>query len=435
MRILKEILMRAENLLKVSDKDASVIFSQSDGLRQPWKKYVSTFIPHVEGQPKTEEFASDFFKVTEILESHVNLRLYLALPNILVGIGVLGTFIGLVSGIGGFETESVDGVRESIAELLAGMSTAFYTSIFGMLGSILFNFFEKTQINTVKYQIHRLSTQLDEQYLLTFNDRRQLEKATRKKEISLQARVTGQVLSDLFALKSKEGAVVKPSYIFGALRSEAKEQTLALKTFAEVLAKVMGETQSSMDQLNNQKMAGQQGMRDMVEAAKQVLITGVELTKKMKVTGEQMDERILRLNSSLKLMEGSSGSLRKSGESLEFVTLTFQEEFQALRKAQQQQVHLLIEALQKTQELSEGYAEQFDSMQTTLKSIFTEIEKGLAEHRKETGQSMDGYVETLSNKMKEATSSLNKAVSVLSKEVKESAERREKKRSTPVVRR
>lgn len=435
LRVLKEILIRAENLLKVSDKDASIIFSQSDGLRQPWKRYISTFIPVGDGQPKTEQFASDFFKVTDILESHVNLRLYLALPNILVGIGVLGTFIGLVAGIGGFETESVDGVRESIAQLLAGMSTAFYTSIFGMLGSILFNFFEKTQVKTISYQVHRLTNQLDEQYLLTFNDRRQIEKTKRKKELGLQARITGQVLSDLFALKSKEGAVVKPSYIFGALRSEAKEQTLALKTFAEALAKVMGETQSSMDQMKGEQIAGQQGMREMVEAAKQVLITGVELTKKMKVTGEQMDERIERLNSNLGLMDGASGSLKKSGESLEFVTLTFQEEFQVLRKVQQQQVQLLIEALQKTQELSEGYAAQFDSIQSTLKSIFAEIEKGLTEHRKETGKAMDSSAESLSNRMKEATSSLNKAVAALSKEVKESAERREKKRSTPVVRR
>ena len=95
------------------------------GCVNPWKRYVSTFIATPDGHPKTDRLASDFFRAQEIIDHHINLRLYLALPNILVGIGVLGTFVGLVSGIGGFETESVDGVRESIAELLAGMSTAF----------------------------------------------------------------------------------------------------------------------------------------------------------------------------------------------------------------------------------------------------------------------------------------------------------------------
>ena len=229
--------------------------------------------------------------------------------------------------------------------------------------------------------------------------------------------------------------MVKPSYVFGALRSEAKEQTLALKMFAEVLGKVVGDAQNSIDQLSDQQAINQHGMKEMVETAKQVLITGVELTKKMRQTGEQMDERILHLNTSLKSIDGSTGALRKSGETLEFVTLTFQEEFQALRKAQHQQVQLLIEALQKTQELSENYAAQFDGIQTSLKDIFTHIEKGLTDHRKETGKSMQAHVNSLTSQMKEASASLTKAVSMLNKEVKDAGERRDKKRTPPIVRR
>ena len=433
--VLKDILRRAENLLNASEKDTNLIFSQSGGLRQPWKRYVSSFVSTPGGHPKTDRLASDFFRGMEIIDHHVNLRLYLALPNILVGIGVLGTFIGLVSGIGGFDTESVDGVRESIAELLAGMSTAFYTSIFGMLGSLLLNFFEKTQIKTVSTQLQRVTALLDEKYLLSFKDRKQIEKAQAKRDIQIQSRVLGQVMSDLFALKSRQGAVLKPSYILGALRSEAKDQTAALKTFAEVLAKVMATSQSTVNDMAKQQSMNVQGMRDMLEASKEILRSGVELTNKMRKTGEQLDQRITQLNTTFSSMDGTSQDMKEAGKALEFVTLALQEEFSTLRSSQQQHVQILIETLKKTQQLSEDYASQFASIQESLQNIFTQIEKGLIDHRKQTGASMDAHVKNLTSQMKDASTNLKNAVVVLTKEVKDTGERRDKKRTPPVVRR
>ena len=303
------------------------------------------------------------------------------------------------------------------------------------MGSILFNFFEKTQIKKVSTQLHRITVLLDDNYLLSFKDRKQIEKAQAMRNVKIQSRIIGQVMSDLFALKSKEGAVVKPSYILGALRSEAKEQTTALKTFAEVLAKVMGATQSNMNELAQQQTVNHQGMRDMVEAAKEILRSGVELTKKMRATGEQLDERIVRLNTTFDSIGGTTQAMRESGKALEFVTLALQEEFSTMRSSQQQHVHILIESLKKTQQLSEEYAAQFASIQSSLKDIFSQIEQGLADHREETRSSMDIHVKSLTDQMNQASTSLKNAVTVLTKEVKETGERREKKRTPPIVRR
>ena len=303
-----------------------------------------------------------------------------------------------------------------------------------MFGSILFNFYEKTQIKSIGSRLQRIIIQLDEKFLLSFADRKNIEKAQALRDAKMQAKVFGQIMSDLFALKSKEGAVVKPSYILGALRSEAKEQTQALKTFAEVLAKVMGGAQASVSELAEQQAVNQRGMKDMVEAAKEVLKTGVELTKRMRITGEQMDERILQLNSSFESMDGTTQAMKESGKALEFVTMALQEEFSTMRTSQQQHVQILIETLKKTQQLSEEYASQFDTIQSSLKDIFAKIEAGLADHRKETGESMNAYVGSLTSQMKDASTSLKNAVSLLTKEVKDAGERREKKRGT-VVRR
>ncbi len=65
--------------------------------------------------------------------------LMVQLPGILTGLGILGTFIGLISGINTLGFQTIDAAIGSITHLLTGIETAFYTSISGVVLSILFN--------------------------------------------------------------------------------------------------------------------------------------------------------------------------------------------------------------------------------------------------------------------------------------------------------
>ena len=56
-------------------------------------------------------------------------------PTLLTTLGILGTFAGIISGLLGFDVEHID---ESIGSLLAGLKTAFTTSLAGMALSILY---------------------------------------------------------------------------------------------------------------------------------------------------------------------------------------------------------------------------------------------------------------------------------------------------------
>ena len=61
-----------------------------------------------------------------------------AISGVMTGIGILGTFIGLTLGLRNFSTE-YDAMQNSIMELLSGIKTAFLTSIYGVLYSIVFS--------------------------------------------------------------------------------------------------------------------------------------------------------------------------------------------------------------------------------------------------------------------------------------------------------
>lgn len=59
--------------------------------------------------------------------------------TLMTSLGILGTFIGIVIGLLGFDTSNIDG---SIPALLEGLKTAFITSICGLIGAIVFNFLD-----------------------------------------------------------------------------------------------------------------------------------------------------------------------------------------------------------------------------------------------------------------------------------------------------
>jgi hypothetical protein len=70
-------------------------------------------------------------------------RVFQALPGILTGLGVLGTFVGLQLGIGGLDLHDLKKLETSIVPLIQGCAVAFSTSVWGVGASLVFSFLEK----------------------------------------------------------------------------------------------------------------------------------------------------------------------------------------------------------------------------------------------------------------------------------------------------
>lgn len=71
------------------------------------------------------------------------------IPGTLTALGLLGTFVGLITGISNIGFSSVEAALGSIEVLLGGIRTAFYTSVIGVIFSILFNMFSKAVWNVM----------------------------------------------------------------------------------------------------------------------------------------------------------------------------------------------------------------------------------------------------------------------------------------------
>lgn len=116
---------------------------------------------------RTSTSALEFFSDLNSCDAyHINLRLLDTGAGTLVGLGLLGTFLGLTLGISGFDSTSAQNIQNSIQTLLGGMGTAFSTSLFGMSLSMIYSFYDKFWRNKLSRQLCALSNKLDDLYYI-----------------------------------------------------------------------------------------------------------------------------------------------------------------------------------------------------------------------------------------------------------------------------
>ncbi|MDR2459629.1 MAG: hypothetical protein LBE38_02425 [Deltaproteobacteria bacterium] len=107
-----------------------------------------------------------FFNEESIIAQYFETKLFSAIPNILTGFGILGTFIGLAAGIylakdNLMNSADIEQMKEPLKYLLGGAGLAFLTSICGILLSITFIFIEKHNTRRLKICIDEWNEKLD----------------------------------------------------------------------------------------------------------------------------------------------------------------------------------------------------------------------------------------------------------------------------------
>ena len=164
-------------------------FDHKDKFAEAWQEFADSLIERKDDKNqsivyKTDE-ASFFFSEDRLLGQYMNLRFWSSIPAILVGFGILGTFVGLVWGLIPFsdtDFQDTEGIRNAIEELLSGVSTAFVTSVWGMVASLIFNGIEKIAIGCINGEIANLQRSLDNLFTLTVQQQIAFQQADELKQ-------------------------------------------------------------------------------------------------------------------------------------------------------------------------------------------------------------------------------------------------------------
>ena len=102
-----------------------------------WKKFERTlFKSDNEGIMMTQDPES-FYNDQTLLED-IPLAIFHGMPGIFTGVGLLGTFLGLTVGLKGIDFSNIETMKSGIEGLLKGTTTAFWTSVVGLIGALVF---------------------------------------------------------------------------------------------------------------------------------------------------------------------------------------------------------------------------------------------------------------------------------------------------------
>ena len=201
---------------------------------------------------KTNIPSSEYFSEDNTCKSvKLNLRLLDTATGTLVGLGLLGTFLGLTLGVKDFDSSDASKIQESIQVLLSGMATAFLTSLAGMTLSIIFTFIDKSCRNRLSKVLYNLTERLDKDYyiddiaLATINQGKMLDKLytniqhlimNQCNSIISTISVEAKNVNDKLTYANQDGQVVTMGNAIREILAENCEQSKALKSFSTDLA-------------------------------------------------------------------------------------------------------------------------------------------------------------------------------------------------------
>lgn len=129
------------------------------------------FAPTLSSAPQSDDAVgytrrpAESFDESLLVAAGINLRFYHAVPNLLVGIGLLFTFTGLVAALyfasAGVAAADVGEAQTALRELLAAATFKFVTSIAGLGSSLVFSWREKTELHRAHRLIGRFCSALE----------------------------------------------------------------------------------------------------------------------------------------------------------------------------------------------------------------------------------------------------------------------------------
>ena len=404
----KEIETYLDILKKYNPQNVNVYFESlsqvmenSDLIKGIWRKYQRTLIsiPGKDGLEKYSTVESEsYFSVAAFTEGMKG-GLWSGLAGTFTGIGILGTFIGLTIGLAGVDTSSTGALSSSISGLLGGMSTAFVTSIFGIVSAIVFGVWHSQNMKRFGDAASRFTDALDQVFI-----RKSVE------EILLEELAESRAQRAAMEQLSTDMAISICDHLPDVLDQLAEKMDSAMKGNLDTMLVGLSERQ---DKQTEQLMQISSNTSSLVSGGFDQL--GDVLKKGVGQGAEELGNSLKNLSSDIaSLAEGIRDILDRSTK--------------ASSEANQKTLDALNEAISKMNETMEGIANKqteetdkniqrmtalMEEMKTTMKDIFDEMAASVKEQRTEIGK----IAKDSADQTKENLGAINASVKELMAEI------------------
>lgn len=446
---ISELKQFGENEYNFKYHDIDKIISNNEDLYDGWNEYKKTLTKITLDNTTmlySTQAVSDYLNFNTVTKS-INITLWQNLGGIFTGIGILGTFAGLVLGLKGINVSAadVDVLKVGISNLLNGISTAFFTSLIGICLALLFNIIHnKCNINKLNSTVGVFIRLLEEMYPRKTQELWLAETVALNKK---QTETLENFSADLaIALGDQLDQKLNPGF-------DRLAKDLA-KIMQDNLTPILQGVKESLDNLNNGgvKAIGE-GINDGVgNELRGFANTLVDLQNNMKEsfaatqkTGENANEKLTSMVDELaaKIAQGSQDALTAHKEQIEKMAVQMQAVTDNMSKSAVDSGEKLSQAIAEVTAVLKGTMDDAAEKQNNtltatceqIRAVLAEVNENLIKVANDTTKAQTTQVEAtvaqmddIMKNMREAATSSNtemtKAiaeVSTLMKETMDSA--------------
>lgn len=333
--------------------------------------------------------AVNYFNDDNVSRAHkLNLRMLDTASGTLVGLGLLGTFLGLTVGILGFNSSDSSNIQQSIQNLLGGMGTAFSTSLLGMFCSLVYTAFDKTMRNKLHRNLYSFTEKLDEQYYIDDNTLQEMNQAAL---VDKMIKAVQSELNSKLMYSNDSGENVTIGNAIREILTENTEQSKALKSFSTDLAM---ELNNGFDEVLSRQM--QEKILPLMES--------VDATTKAVV--EHIDQMASTVASPASgMMESVVDELKKS-------MTTIIDEFKTnLSGSATSQLEALALQLGTASQTMGDFPKNMENISNTLQVTIDEVKTAIAEISKTSANANSAAMQQMQEQIAFATGSISNAIS------------------------
>lgn len=279
-------------------------------------------------------YISDKQKKGELLTQR---KVIESLPTIISTLGVLGTFGGITWGLYNFNTSNIN---ESIPVLLEGLKTAFFTSLAGMIGSLILSnkvnrlYDEKekgvSDINQAASQICNSVSQMSKANADTINKLTKLmdeQSKTQTAFYSSMGNLMSEITKQMAAIPQMQQSIESMASNTSTLSVLARSQETAMRSINESMDNALLETRSNgtlLEKMNGALSTQLQSTNESLKSADNNIAEMLEATTSLYSVTEDMNQEVHKFS---ELMRSSVD------ETNELLTKKFDEFSELLKKS------------------------------------------------------------------------------------------------------
>ena len=252
-RELHQVLLQLEEPGANQANEIGAIFANTRIMKPLWREYADSLHEQIEIDPISKEEklrrrstvpASVFFRPDIIVDIPLRADFFRHLPGIFTGVGIIGTFTGLLDGLHAFQiSDDPSIVRYSLASLLQGVSMAFIVSAAAITLAMVVTFIEKLILNSLYAKVEALVQRLDDAFVAGVGEEYlarlvRVSESTADQAASMQSALVGELRQIMAEQTEKQvfainmlGNLISGS-VENSLKAPLGEMTDAVKNVA-----------------------------------------------------------------------------------------------------------------------------------------------------------------------------------------------------------